>query len=143
MTSRTIALLILCSVFLSNSEGWGKEWKAFQAAKNGDIYYFDPESIEKPGDDVVRVWIKIERTEFGGGNFKKNVDEAVSGKKDKVTGEILQLVDINCSEKTFRVINLAVFDKNKEVKEYYSDPSEWNVIPPGSVTEFLLKDLCK
>ena len=138
-----IGLLVLGVAILLNSEGWGWDWKAYQAAKNGDIYYLDPETIEKLPDDIVRVWIKTERAEFRGGDFKKHVEEVTSGRKEKVTGEILQLIDINCSRKTFRVVNLAVFDKNKEIKEYYSDPSEWNVIPAESVTNFLSKEVCK
>lgn len=138
-----IGLLVLGIAILLNSEGWGWDWKAYQAAKNGDIYYLDPETIEKLPDDIVRVWIKTERAEFRGGDFKKHVEEVTSGRKEKVTGEILQLIDINCSRKTFRVVNLAVFDKNKEIKEYYSDPSEWNVIPAESVTNFLSKEVCK
>lgn len=138
-----IGFLVLGIAILLNSEGWGWDWKAYQAAKNGDIYYLDPETIEKLPDDIVRVWIKTERAEFRGGDFKKHVEEVTSGKKEKVTGEILQLIDINCSRKTFRVVNLAVFDKNKEIKEYYSDPSEWNVIPAESVTNFLSKEVCK
>jgi hypothetical protein len=143
MAKTMIALLVLTAVILLNSSGWGRDWKAYQAAKNGDIYYLDPETIEKLPDDIVRVWIKTERAEFRGGDFKKHVEEVTSGKKEKVTGEILQLIDINCSRKTFRVVNLAVFDKNKEIKEYYSDPSEWNVIPAESVTNFLSKEVCK
>ena len=142
MVSRAVRLLAL-SVILLSAEGWSREWNAFQATRSGDIYYFDPESVEKPGEGVVRVWGKIERTAFEGGDFKKNVEEVVSGKKDKVTGEILQLVEIRCSENTFRVINLVVFDKNKEIKEYYSDPSEWNAIPSESVMNFLRREVCK
>ena len=137
-----IGLLVLGIAILLNSEGWGWDWKAYQAAKNGDIYYLDPETIEKLPDDIVRVWIKTERTEFRGGDFKKHVEEVTSGRKEKVTGEILQLIDINCSRKTFRVVNLAVFDKNKEIKEYYSDPSEWNVIAAESVTIVLYREVC-
>jgi hypothetical protein len=142
MVRRTI-LFLTVSLLLLSSEGWGREWNAFQATRSGDIYYFDPESLEKPGEGVVRVWVKIERTAFEGGDFKKNVEEVVAGKKDKVTGEILQLVDIRCSEKTFRVINLIVFDQNKEIKEYYSDPSEWNAISSESVMNFLSREVCQ
>jgi hypothetical protein len=143
MANRVIALLILGAVIFLNAEVWGRDWKAYQTAKNGDIYYLDPETVEKLPDGIVRVWIKTERTEFGGRDFKKHVQEVTSGKKEKVTGEILQLIDINCLRKTFRVVNLAVFDKNKEIKEYYSDPSEWSVVPSESVTNSLSKEVCK
>ncbi len=142
MPKQMVLFLIFASLFLWNSEGWGREWKAFQATRSGDIYYYDPESIEKTEEGMLRVWMKTERTEFDGGEFRKNVDEVVSGKKDKVTGEILQLVDIDCSKKRFRVVNLAVFDKNKDIKEYYSDPSEWNAIPSESVINVLRQEVC-
>lgn len=137
MLSAIGLIILLCS------DGWGRDWKPYQATKNGDIYYFDPESIENLTKDVVRVWVKTEKTEFIGGNLKKHVDEVTSGGKDKVTGEIIQLIDINCSIKTFRVINLAVYDRNREIKEYYNDPSEWNGIAPESVVNYLSKEVCK
>ena len=54
-------------VFLLQTEGWGEDWKAYQATKKGDIYSFDSDSIEpakegriKPGDIIVM-------TAFGSG----------------------------------------------------------------------------
>ena len=44
LSSRVIVIGLLT---LLSSEGWGKDWKPYQATKNGDIYYFDSESIEK------------------------------------------------------------------------------------------------
>ena len=91
----------------------------------------------------MKVWTRTEKTEFSGGDLIKHVDEVTSGKKDKVIGEIIQLLEINCPGKQFRVINLAVYDKNKDIKEYYNDPSEWEGIAPESVTNFLQQELCR
>jgi hypothetical protein len=143
MPKTMITLLIVGVVILLSSEVFGRDWRAYQAVKNGDIYYLDPETIETLPDGVVRVWIKTEKTEFGGVDLKKHVQEVTSGEKKNVRGEILQLMEIDCSKKTFRIVNLAVFDENKEIKEYYSDPSEWNVIPAESVTNFLSREVCK
>ena len=138
---RKIALIGL--LILMGSEGWGKDWNPYQATKNGDIFYFDPESVETFPEGRVKVWVKTEKTEFRGENFKKHIDDVISGKKESVTGEIIQLLEIDCPGQKFRVINLAVYDKNRDIKEYYNDPSEWDVITPESVTHFLQQELCK
>ncbi len=119
------------------------EWKPYQATRDGDIYYFDRESVERLPDGPIRVWVKIEKTDPHGGDFKKHVDEIISGNKSKVTGEVLQLLEINCSQGIFRVINLVEYDKNRDIKQYFNVPSEWNKIPPESVTNFLVKEICK
>src|SRR4030067_2062523 len=137
-----VVLSVLGLIILWHSEGRGREWKPVLSTKQGDICFFDPESIENLPEGVIRVWVKTEKTDFIGGNLKKHVDEVTSGKKDKITGEIIQLIDINCSMKTFRVINLVVYDKNKEIKEYYNDPSEWDRIASKSVINYLSKAVC-
>jgi hypothetical protein len=136
-------VIVIGFLTLLSSEGWGKDWKPYQATKYGDIYYFDSESIEKLPEGVIRVWTKTEKTEFIGGDLVKHVDEVTSGGKDKVIGEIIQLLEINCSSKQFRVINLAVYDKNRDIKEYYNEPSEWDGIAPESVTNSLQKEICR
>lgn len=131
------------SFFLFCAVGWGKDWRPYQATKSGDIYSYDPESIEKLPDSRVKIWVRTEKTEFKGGNLKDHVDEIIGGKKDKVTGEIIQLIEIDCSSNRYRIVNLAVYDKNKDIKEYYSDPSEWESIVSESVTHYLYKEICK
>ena len=138
--SRVIVIGLLT---LFSSEGWGKDWKPYQATKNGDIYYFDSASIEKLPAGMIKVWTRTEKTEFSGGDLIKHVNEVTSGAKDKVVGEIIQLLEINCPGRQFRVINLAVYDKDKNIKEYYNDPSEWEGIAPESVTNFLHEEVCR
>jgi len=136
-------VIVIGFLTLLSSEGWGKDWKPYQATRNGDIYYFDSESIEKLPGGLIKVWTRTEKTEFLGGDLFKHVDEVTSGAKDKVVGEIIQLLEINCPGRQFRVINLAVYDKLKDIKEYYTDPSEWEGIAPGSVTNFLHEEVCR
>jgi hypothetical protein len=135
--------IFLTLVLLVCSEGHGRDWKPYQTTRKGDIYYFDPESIEKLPGEVVKVWVKTEKTDFSGDNLREHVKSITSGNKEKVTGEVIQLYEINCPDRKYRIINLAVYDKNNEIKEYYNDPTEWQPIPPESVTQFLHKEVCK
>ena len=130
-------------LILTGSEARGKDWKPYQATKNGDIFYFDPDSLETLPEGRVKVWVKIEKTEFRGDDLKKHVENVIAGKTDSVTGEIIQFLEIDCPDKKFRIINLAVYDKNKDIKEYYNDPSDWEAIAPQSVTHFLQQEVCK
>jgi len=136
-------VIVIGLLTLLSSEGWGKDWKPYQATQKGDIYYFDSESVEKLPGGVMKVWTRTEKTEFLGGDLLKHVDEVTSGKKDKVIAEIIHLLEINCSNKTFRVINLTVYGKNKDIKEYYNEPSEWERIAPESVTNSLHEEICR
>jgi hypothetical protein len=138
-----VFFVILGLTIIMRREGWSTDWRPYQATRSGDIYYFDPESIEKLPGGVARVWVKMEKTEVGGDDLGTHVNEVISGRKDMVKGEIIQLLEINCSSKKFRVINLAVYDSNNDIKEYYSDPSEWQPIPLKSVTNDLHQKVCK
>jgi hypothetical protein len=129
-------------VFLLQTEGWGEDWKAYQATKKGDIYSFDSDSIEPAKEGRIKVWVKVEKTEFDGTDLKGHVNEIQSGNKSKVTGEVIQLLEIDCPQRTFRIINLAVYSKNRDIQEYYSEPSDWEVIHPDSVTQELFRVVC-
>jgi len=144
MSVKLATAIVMASILIFiTGEGWGRDWKPYQATKEGDIYYFDLESLEKLPDNIIQVWVKTEKTEFDGGNLKRHVTEVTGGRKDKVISEIIQVLEINCSSKTFRIINLAVYDKDKNIKEYFNDPSEWNPISSKSVTNYLYREVCK
>lgn len=142
-TKGWIRVIVIGLFALFSSEGWGREWKPYQATRNGDIYYYDSESMERLPGGMTRVWTRTEKTDFSGGDLMKHVNEVISGAKGKVIGEIIQLMEINCPGRQFRIINLAVYDKDKDIKEYYNDPSEWEKIAPGSVTNFLHEEVCR
>ncbi len=145
MIRSPLKAILLCVVFwgLLLAGASAGEWKPYQATREGDIYYFDRESIERLPEGILRVWVRMEKTDYQGGDLKKYVDEIVSGKKGKVTGEVVQLLEINCPKGMFRVINLVEYDRNRDIKRYFNVPSEWNKIPPESVTNFLSKEVCR
>ena len=136
------AILWIGILFLHQTQGWGEDWKAYQATRKGNIYYFDQGSIEPSKEGRVKVWVKVEKTDFDGSDLKGHVSEIQAGNKTKVTGEVIQLLEIDCPLRTFRIINLAVYNKNRDIQEYYSDPSEWEVIHPDSVTQDLFRVVC-
>ncbi len=121
---------------------YAETWRPYQATREGAVYFYDSDSIEHSPGDLLRVWVKVQNTLYRGEDVKKHADEILSGKREKITGEIVQLLEIDCSKKMFRVINLVVYDENREIKEYFNIPSEWNPIPPGSVTHSLRNQIC-
>ncbi len=96
LSAKLLMLLAVCGfTFIVNGEGWSKDWRLFQATRSGNIYYFDPESIEKLPGGVVQIWVKMEETEIAGDDLRKHVNEVISGRKDRIKGEVIKLLEMN------------------------------------------------
>ncbi len=124
------------------------EWELFQATSAGNIYYYDGTSVERPSNDIFRVWVRIVETKgFSKADLeklkdpKKGIEVAKKAQKTS-TGEWKQLFEINCSTRMVRVLSATSYDKNGNAKEKYELPSEWAHIPDNSVTNYLAKILC-
>jgi hypothetical protein len=126
----------------------GAEWKLFQAATTGNIYYFDSTSVKHFPNDVVWVWVRIvETTGFNEEDLKelkdpKKVKNVLKRAHERSTGEWKQLFEIMCSNRMVRILSATLYDKDGTIKEDYEIPSEWVYIPPNSVTSHLMKMVC-
>jgi len=124
------------------------EWKLFQAATTGNIYYFDSTSIKHFPNDVVWVWVRIvETTGFSEEDLKglkdpKKAKDVLKRAHERSTGEWKQLFEIMCSNRMVRTLSATLYDRDENIKEDYEIPSEWVYIPPNSVTSHLIKMIC-
>ncbi len=103
-------------------------------------YRYDSDTITRLQRNIVRVWVRksysekgVERTHQRYGDVHKNLDYSLS------------LFEINCGEKSFRVLT----------EKFYSDEgnllgntppdtsSEWVFIRPGSIHGALYKAVCE
>ena len=119
---------------------WGEEWKSYAET---DLYecFYDTENMTGPGENIVRVWTKLEYTE-------KGVDRVVRefGKYYANLSYSLELWEINCDEKKHRV--LSVTEYSTEGRILHTNPSESHPLPwinifPGSIGESLYRAVCK
>lgn len=144
-----IILISISSFFIYGfNRAEAAEWKLFQATPSGSIYYYDPTSVKRFPNDLLRVSVRIvETTGFTKKDLEKLKDskkanEVIKEAQKKSTGESKHLFEINCSENMVRVLTATLFDTKGNIKEDYESSSEWVPIPKNSVTNYLTEMLC-
>ena len=116
-------VLILIVVGLTNFHGkaLGEEWKEFTEATTG-VFNYDAASIRSTPEGYVRVWIY------------------------NATKQETNLVEFNCKERSYHVLDVIQYDEAKNIKSretYYDNPTHnWYDISPESVPEALYEIVC-
>jgi hypothetical protein len=119
----------------------GAEWKFYFKSQN--LYFYDAQSINYLPDNSVRVFIKI-------------ISEAEEGRVRELTN--LQKVDptvpdnwpywtilyeINCKDRTFKVLQLTQYNtKNETIYTTSIEKPSFNYISPETMMEALSKNVC-
>ena len=120
LSSSKVGLIFLVIGLTSfSTEAWGADWREFTEASTG-FFYYDKESVTSPSKDFFRVWIH-------------NTTEHESS-----------LIEIDCKEKNYRVLDVVEYDETDRIKiryDYYDNPS-WLDISQRTVPEPLHSILC-
>ncbi len=132
--TKLAALLLTCATVsivmtgeASATDAREGEWVQYVQKPNGDVYYFDPSRVER-NDSFRRVWSGI--------RYKTSVMGASS---------YLSLLEIDCSERTERVLQSTFFtDRHWKKPAMMTDTTERpkRRIAAGSETERLVEILC-
>ena len=97
-------------------------WKEFAEATTG-VFQYDAASISSTPEGFVRVWIH------------------------NVTKQETNLVELNCKERTYHVLDVIQYDEANRIKSretYYDNPTpSWYHISQKSVPEPLYYTLCR
>ncbi len=133
-----VIIVVIGFVFFSSTKGWGADWKSFGRNATADFYY-DTESITHPSKDVLRVSVKRLYTEKGVSDLV-----GVLGAKFKTVRHSVDLYEIHCVDRKFRLLSSVVYSTDEEILESfnYQEPT-WKVIVPESIIDTLYKTLCK
>ena len=122
LSAQVRATLLVVGLIICSSMAWGADWKEFAEATTG-IFLYDAASVHSPSKDFVRVWIN---------NRTKNESN---------------LVEFNCKDKNYQVLDVVQWDKARQIKSresYYDNPTpNWLKISPKSVPESLSEILCR
>ena len=116
-------VIIFIVVGLTNfyMKAWAAEWKELTKATTG-VFHYDAASIRSTPEGFVRVWIH------------------------NVTKQETNLVEFNCKERSYHVLDVIQYDEAKRIKNretYYGNPTpKWYDIFPKSVPEVLYKIVC-
>jgi hypothetical protein len=112
-------------------------WK-FYGSSDGYMGYYDAQSITRPSKNIVRVSARWDWAE-------KAVMDGVGklGKKYENLSYSIILEEINCAEKKSRRLSATQYDHKGSVISSESSPSKWISTNPESMTDFLIKEVCK
>jgi len=118
-------------------EAWAEDGIRYGGNEIGS-YYYDQQTVTRLSKDNVKVWSEIV---FKG----KGVEEAVErlGKRYEDVGYDISLKEINCADKTQRWISSSVYSKKGELLRTPPYNTQWESVVPGSLSEVLLRKVCK
>jgi len=101
------------------ARAWGADWREFAEASTG-VFYYDKESVASPSKDFFRAWIC------------------------NATKRETSLIEIDCREKDYRVLDVVEYDEADRIKtryDYYDNPN-WLGIFQNTIPEPLHSILC-
>jgi hypothetical protein len=114
-------VVFVMGLTICHGEVWAAEWKEFAEATTG-VFDYDAANISSPSEGFVRVWIH------------------------NVTKHETNLVELNCKDKRYHVLDVIQYDEAGRMKSrdtYYDNPTHsWLDISPESVPELLYVILC-
>jgi hypothetical protein len=117
------ALMLLCLSTLAECA----DWKIFYQVEDGPKYYFDKESVVKPQQGIVQVWLKLTLE-------KDSSDEAEQYRNH---------VEINCKSKSYKVLEESKADTvGNEEKTQQSSTGQLRSLPLESAMGSLWANLC-
>ena len=138
MKELTLYLLLAISILLGYSVVWGADWKQVRSTGSATLYY-DTEEITHPSKDIVKVLTKWAYTEKGIKNAKE-----IFGENYKNLSYSIKSYEINCKDKTSRILSITDYNKDGSVIPSNSKTNaEWSRISPETVLESLYKMVCK
>jgi hypothetical protein len=121
LSVKAVIILLALGFAIWSGKAWAAEWKEFVEATTG-VFDYDAADISSPSKGFVRVWIH------------------------NVTKKETSHVEINCKDRTYRVLDVIQYDEARRIKSrdtYYNHPAPtWYSIAPKSVVEPLQSIVC-
>jgi hypothetical protein len=144
----SLSLLVLCLLAgcHKNSSDVVKsannsDWVINYTDTNGDVIFY---KIENRVNDVVQLWEKLVFSDEGRKEFIQDRKEnglSVEG-MDKLE-HFNTLHEINCNEKTGRVLSVVTYDTDGKIISSSVVETKWEYIGPDSIGDSFRKKVCK
>lgn len=145
-----IILLALSFVLLLPHDGESGDgrWKLFGKSMSGTLWYLDTETMTRPVENIVAVWVKSvpDKAVSDSAEGKEETETILKRLQEKYFGEYGStdgLWELDCSKSLFRLLYFCVYDKNGDILTSSTTPdAEWSSILPGSAGETLFGVVC-
>jgi hypothetical protein len=121
--------------------GNDNDWVKNYTDMNGDVISY---KIEHRIKNVVQVWGKRVFSDEGRKEFiQDRVDNGLSILGMEKLENFTSLYEINCNEKTDRVLSVVVYDTDGKIVSSSFDETKWENIVPNSIGDSFLNKVCK
>lgn len=138
-----LGVILIGLAIFGYAEVWGADWRYFSTANEGMLYWYDAQGVTYEPNKVIHVWIKKVRP----------YDSRIKGEGKITASELEQLtlgvgyeqslIEIDCSEKTFNVLQRLIYDSEGALKSGESKPGGRKRIQKNSNAGKLYKAVCK
>jgi hypothetical protein len=133
-----IVFIVGINLSLFSHNVFGENLIIYATEKNGDEFYYNKDSVKRISGKV-KVWVTIKYGDEGRNDFRKAVP-SLNLENLSYTND---LYEINCMEKTLRLLNSICYDINGKVLYHMPKPTDWIYFPLGSIDEELKSRVCK
>jgi hypothetical protein len=120
-------VILLCMAVLWTAPVQASTWKLMDARGDGQLNFYDADTVEKRGDTVT-VW-------------RKMVFDDDKGLPGGVYARAEHMV-FDCAKKTFQVVEMSNYDKNHKFMNGSRIPSQPTAPRVGSVADYLQQEVC-
>ncbi len=141
----TFSFVLLSSHYAGSEEG---RWKLFGRSMTGTLWYMDTETVTRPAENIVAVWVKSipDKTSADDMEEKEKTEAVLKRIQEKYFGDYEYtdgLWELDCLKSLFRLLYFCAYNKNSGILTSRLAPdAEWSFTLPGSAGEALLEAVC-
>ena len=145
MFSLTFSFVLLFSHYAGSEEG---RWKLFGRSMTGTLWYMDTETVTRPAENIVAVWVKSvpDKTRTDATEEKEKTEAILKRIQEKYFGDYEYtdgLWELDCSKSLFRLLYFCAYNKGGDILTSRMSPdAEWSFVLPASAGEALLEAVC-
>ena len=138
-----LGVILIGLAIFGCAEGWGEDWKYFSTGDEGMLYWYDTQGVTCESNKVIHVWIKKVRPDES--RVKADTKITPSELEQMTSGRSYEqsLIEIDCTEKTFNILQRLIYDSKGVLKSGESKPGGRKRIQKNSNAEKLYKAVCK
>ncbi len=120
-------IILFSAAVLCAAQAQASTWKLLDARGDGQLNFFDADTVEKHGDTVT-IWRKMvfdEGKALPGGIYAR-----------------AEHMVFDCAKKTFQVVEYSDYDKDHKFTSGSRIPSSPDAARKGSVADYLMQEVC-
>ena len=141
--SRELGIFVIGFFIFGCADVWGADWRYFSTAHEGMLYWYDAQGVTYEPNKVIHVWIRKVRPDEGRIKGEGKITASELEQLTSRTSYEQSLIEIDCTEKSFNVLQRLIYDSEGVLRSGESKPGGRKRIQKNSNAEKLYKAVCK